>query len=90
HVILVADVMTWSGAVRQIGRLGVAGEKPSALARAAFEVTVKQLYDAAVAGEEESLRGVTESIIVGLPPRVGTGLVIMSIGIQPTNQSRER
>lgn len=77
HVMLVADMMTWTGAVRQIGRLGIAGEKPSVLARAAFEVTVKQLYEAAVTGEEERLLGVTENIIAGLPPRVGTGSVLL-------------
>ncbi|ESQ22902.1 MAG: DNA-directed RNA polymerase subunit A'' [Acidilobus sp.] len=81
HVMLVADMMTWTGKVRQIGRLGIVGEKPSVLARAAFEVTVNQLYDAAVRGDAESFRGVTESIIAGLPPRVGTGLVITTVGV---------
>ena len=80
HVMLVADIMTWSGTIRQIGRLGIAGEKPSALARAAFEVTVKQLYEAAITGEEERFEGVTESIIAGLPPALGTGLVILKYG----------
>ncbi len=79
HSMLVADIMTWNGVVRQIGRLGVSGEKPSVLARAAFEVTVKQFYEAAIRGEEESLRGVTEAIIAGIPPKVGTGLVVMTI-----------
>jgi len=81
HVMLVADVMTWNGTIRQIGRLGVTGEKPSVLARAAFEVTVKQLYDAAVSGEEESLKGVTESVVAGVPPRVGTGLIVTVLGV---------
>lgn len=81
HVTLVADAMTRTGTIRQIGRLGVAGEKPSALARAAFEITVKQLYEAAIAGEEESLRGVTETIVAGLPPKVGTGTVIMTMDV---------
>mgnify|MGYP001770684834 FL=1 len=81
HVMLVADMMTWTGKVRQIGRLGVVGEKQSVLARAAFEVTVNQLYEAAVKGEEEKFHGVTESIIAGLPPRVGTGIVVASLGI---------
>ncbi len=80
HVMIVADIMTWSGAIRQIGRLGVAGEKPSVLARAAFEVTVKQLYEAAVTGELERFLGVTENIIAGLPPRVGTGAVLLRMG----------
>ncbi|MFN4045766.1 MAG: DNA-directed RNA polymerase subunit A'', partial [Acidilobaceae archaeon] len=79
HKMLVADIMTWNGVVRQIGRLGVSGEKPSVLARAAFEVTVKQFYEAAIKGEEESLRGVTEAIIAGIPPKVGTGLVVMTV-----------
>ncbi|MEM1872450.1 MAG: hypothetical protein QXJ00_04505, partial [Candidatus Nezhaarchaeales archaeon] len=39
HVMLVADLMTMTGRVRQIGRHGVSGEKASVLARAAFEVT---------------------------------------------------
>ncbi|MCE4604775.1 MAG: DNA-directed RNA polymerase subunit A'' [Aeropyrum sp.] len=77
HLMLVADLMTWPGYVRQIGRLGVVGEKPSPLARAAFEVTVKQLYEAAVSGEKERFMGVTENIIAGLPPRVGTGSVLL-------------
>jgi DNA-directed RNA polymerase subunit A" len=81
HAMLVADVMTWNGTIRQIGRLGVTGEKPSVLARAAFEVTVKQLYDAAVSGEEESLKGVTESVVAGVPPRVGTGLIVTVLGV---------
>ncbi|BAN90632.1 DNA-directed RNA polymerase subunit A'' [Aeropyrum camini] len=80
HLMLIADLMTWPGYVRQIGRLGVVGEKPSPLARAAFEVTVKQLYEAAVWGEEEEFAGVTENIIAGLPPRVGTGSVLLRIG----------
>ncbi len=77
HVMLVADIMTFTGKVRQIGRLGVAGEKPSVLARAAFEVTVKHLYAAAVTGEVENLLGVTERTIVGQPPPVGTGTVVL-------------
>ncbi len=81
HVMLVADMMTWTGKVRQIGRLGIVGEKPSVIARAAFEVTVNQLYDAAVRGEVERFTGVTESIVAGLPPRVGTGLVVVTVGV---------
>ncbi len=79
HIMLVADIMTWTGHIRQIGRLGVSGEKPSILARAAFEVTVKRLYEAAVAGEEERFQGVTESIIAGIPPLVGTGTVLLKV-----------
>jgi len=75
HVILVADLMTSTGKIRQIGRHGVSGEKSSVLARAAFEVTVKHLLDAAAHGEEDSLEGVTENVIVGQPIPLGTGIV---------------
>ncbi len=75
HVMLVADLMTMTGQIRQIGRHGVSGEKDSVLARAAFEVTVKHLLEAAVAGEEDMLRGVTENVIIGQVIPVGTGVV---------------
>ena len=75
HVMLVADMMTRTGSVRQIGRHGVTGEKESVLARAAFEVTVKHLLDAAARGEVDELAGVAENIIVGQPIQLGTGKV---------------
>ncbi|MEM2128636.1 MAG: DNA-directed RNA polymerase subunit A'' [Candidatus Methanomethylicaceae archaeon] len=75
HVILIADLMTCTGKIRQIGRHGVSGEKSSVLARAAFEVTVKHLLDAASHGEEDALEGVTENVIVGQSIPLGTGVV---------------
>lgn len=73
HIMLVADVMTADGELKQIGRHGVAGEKQSILARAAFEMTVNNLLEAAVKGETDGLRGITENIIVGQPIKLGTG-----------------
>lgn len=75
HLMLVADIMTYTGTVRQIGRHGVTGEKESVLARAAFEITVRHLLDAATRGEEDKLRGVAESVIVGQYMSIGTGRV---------------
>jgi len=79
HIMLVADIMTWTGKVRQIGRHGVTGEKESVLARAAFEVTVRHLYDAAARGELDELKGVTENVIVGQIVPVGTGMVTLQM-----------
>ncbi len=73
HIMLLADVMTADGELRQIGRHGVAGEKQSILARAAFEMTVNNLLDAAMRGEIDYLRGITENIIIGQPIKLGTG-----------------
>ncbi|MBS7659135.1 DNA-directed RNA polymerase subunit A' [Candidatus Bathyarchaeota archaeon] len=75
HIMLVADVMTASGEVEQIGRHGVSGKKSSVLARAAFEITVPNIVEAAVRGEVDPLKGVTENVIVGQTIPVGTGLV---------------
>jgi DNA-directed RNA polymerase subunit A" len=75
HMYLVADAMTWSGRLKPIGRHGVVGAKESPLARAAFEVTVKTLVEAAVRGEEERFRGVVENIIAGKYIPIGTGIV---------------
>jgi len=75
HILLVADIMTRTGRVRQVGRHGVSGEKPSVLARAAFEVTVKHLLEGAARGEIDELKGVTENVIVGQIIPLGTGMV---------------
>ena len=77
HIMLVADIMTVDGEVKQIGRHGVSGEKASVLARAAFEVTVNHILDAAVRGDVDDLRGVTENVIVGQPIQLGTGDVTL-------------
>jgi len=75
HVLLVADMMTSTGEVQQIGRHGISGKKASVLARAAFEITVPNIVEAAVKGESDPLEGVTENVIVGQSIPIGTGLV---------------
>ncbi len=75
HVMLVTDMMTSTGGVQQIGRHGISGKKSSVLARAAFEITVPNIIDAAVKGKSDPLEGVTENIIVGQSIPIGTGLV---------------
>jgi len=88
HIMLVADAMTLNGRIRQVGRHGVAGEKPSVLARAAFEVTVKHLVDAAVRGEVDELKGVVENVMVGsrIVP-LGTGIVKLLMLVTTEEQS---
>ena len=73
HLMLVADIMTARGEIESIGRHGIAGSKESVLARAAYEVTVNHLLDAAIHGEVDDLNGVIENVIVGKPIKLGTG-----------------
>ncbi|EMA39893.1 DNA-directed RNA polymerase subunit A'' [Halococcus hamelinensis] len=80
HLMLVADIMTAEGTIESIGRHGISGNKDSVLARAAFEVTVNHLLDAAVHGEVDDLNGVAENVIVGKPIKLGTGDVTLRMG----------
>ncbi|MBD3185622.1 DNA-directed RNA polymerase subunit A'' [Candidatus Bathyarchaeota archaeon] len=73
HLMLTADVMTRMGEINQIGRHGISGAKESVLARAAFEVTMRQLIDASIIGESDELKGIPENVIVGQLCPVGTG-----------------
>lgn len=73
HLLVMADLMCNTGSIRQIGRHGISGEKVSVLARAAFEVTIKQLIEASMLGEEENLQGIPENVIIGQIIPVGTG-----------------
>jgi DNA-directed RNA polymerase subunit A' len=87
HVMLVADIMTCTGEVRQIGRHGISGEKSSVLARAAFEITVPNIVEASIKGESDPLKGVTENVIVGQSIPIGTGLVDLYMSTPPRGKS---
>jgi DNA-directed RNA polymerase subunit A' len=89
HIMLVADLMTSKGYLQQIGRHGIAGTKTSVLARAAFEITVPTIAKASLEGQVESLRGVTENVIVGATVPVGTGMVELYMSVRENEKSRQ-
>ncbi|MCH8914541.1 MAG: DNA-directed RNA polymerase subunit A' [Thaumarchaeota archaeon] len=75
YIMLVSDLMCSRGYMQQIGRHGIAGTKDSVLARAAFEITVPTIAHAALSGEVEQLKGITENVIVGSNIPIGSGTV---------------
>ncbi|MGC8648922.1 MAG: DNA-directed RNA polymerase subunit A'' [Candidatus Micrarchaeia archaeon] len=75
HIGLIADIMTYTGKIRSVGRHGIAGEKESVFARAAYEETVKHFTNACVFGEKDYFKGVAENILVGKQINLGTGTV---------------
>jgi len=75
HLLILSDLMCVDGAIQSIGRHGISGSKSSVFARAAFEVTVNQLLDAGLYGEEERLLGIPENVIVGQVCPIGSGRV---------------
>jgi len=74
HVALLADIMSYRGEVLGITRFGVAKMKESVLMLESFEKTADHLFEAAVRGAVDDISGVSESIIMGVPIPVGTGL----------------
>jgi len=74
HIMLVADIMCQSGAVKGITRFGVVSEKSSVLARSSFETPLKHLITASVEGEVDHLRSVVENVMINQPIPLGTGL----------------
>ncbi|XP_076289845.1 DNA-directed RNA polymerase III subunit RPC1-like [Lasioglossum baleicum] len=74
HPMLVADLMTSRGEVLGITRQGLAKMKESILNLASFEKTSDHLFDAAYYGQKDVICGVSESIIMGIPVPVGTGI----------------
>jgi len=74
HVMLVGDLMTFTGEIKSIGRYGVAGTKSSILARAAFEETIKHLVKASIRNESDSFQGIFENVMIGQVIPSGTGM----------------
>jgi DNA-directed RNA polymerase III subunit RPC1 len=74
HVGLLADIMTYRGETLGITRFGVTKMKQSVLMLASFEKTADHLFEAAIRGAVDSINGVSECIIMGVPIPIGTGL----------------
>jgi DNA-directed RNA polymerase subunit A" len=81
HLMLLADIMTFTGEVRDIGRYGVSGKKASVLARANFEETKRHLINASFYGEIDTLEGSIENILIGQLAPIGTGMVELTVDL---------
>ncbi|KAI8816202.1 uncharacterized protein EV422DRAFT_546457 [Fimicolochytrium jonesii] len=74
HVMLLADLMTFKGEVLGITRFGISKMRDSVLMLASFEKTTDHLFEAAFYGKHDTVDGVSECIIMGVPMGIGTGL----------------
>ena len=89
HLLLLADVMTFKGEVLGITRFGVSKMRESVLMLASFEKTTDHLFDAAVHGRTDTIVGVSECIIMGIPIPLGTGLFkLLKKATAPAGDSR--
>jgi DNA-directed RNA polymerase II subunit RPB1 len=75
HVSLLVDTMTYKGMLMSITRHGINRTETGVLMRCSFEETVNIITDAAVFGEHDQLKGITENIVMGKHSKIGTGYV---------------
>ncbi|KYR01974.1 RNA polymerase II largest subunit [Tieghemostelium lacteum] len=73
HLAMLTDVMTYRGHLMSITRHGINRVESGPLMRCSYEETVEILMDAAMFSESDDIRGVTENIILGQLPPLGTG-----------------
>ncbi|KAM5559842.1 DNA-directed RNA polymerase III subunit 1-like [Rosa sericea] len=74
HMMLLADAMTSRGQVLGMTRFGLQKMDKSVLMGASFERTDDHLFNACVKGAVDKIEGVSESIIMGIPMPIGTGM----------------
>jgi hypothetical protein len=86
HVMLLVDLMTFSGSITSISRYGVKRDQAGPLAKASFEESLDNFLKAGVFGDIESTRGISASIMCGKRSNVGTGLCDLVFDIDKTVQ----
>ncbi|KAF1745139.1 hypothetical protein MXB_4093 [Myxobolus squamalis] len=89
HLALLCDVMTSRGHLMAITRHGINRQEVGALMRSSFEEAVDVILDAAFHSEVDNLRGVSENIIVGQVPPVGTCSFSLYLDAERSKQAIE-
>lgn len=82
HILLLVDVMTFTGGIMSISRYFHKKENCGPMAKASFEESLENFLKAGLYGEKESTNGVSASVMLGKVPRVGTGLCDVMIDIE--------
>jgi DNA-directed RNA polymerase II subunit RPB1 len=75
HLSVLVDSMTFSGRIVAVNRFGMNKNETGVLARSSFEETSKNMFNAAMGGEYDTMRGVSANIMFGQKPPCGTGFV---------------
>lgn len=75
HMITLIDTMTYPGFILSVNRFGMNKGESGVLAQSSFEETSKILFNAAISGEFDSMKGVSGNIMFGQKPPCGTGFV---------------
>ncbi|KAG9037406.1 hypothetical protein FRB95_005695 [Tulasnella sp. JGI-2019a] len=73
HLTIIADYMTFDGGYKPFNRTGIT-KASSVLLKASFETTGAFLSEATLTGDFDDLSSPASSIVMGQPPRSGTGI----------------
>jgi DNA-directed RNA polymerase beta' subunit len=75
-MMMLVDSMTYPGFLLKVDRNGMSkNTENGVLAKSSFEETAKHLFNAAILGEVDNMKGVSANIMFGQKPPCGTGLV---------------
>jgi DNA-directed RNA polymerase II subunit RPB1 len=75
HMITLIDTMTYPGFILSVNRFGMNKGESGVLAQSSFEETSKILFNAAISGDFDAMKGVSGNIMFGQKPPCGTGFV---------------
>jgi hypothetical protein len=90
HVCTIVGTMTMRGALMPLSRHGINRvETAGPLVRCSFEETIDTLFEAAVFGDFDEVRGVTTSIMLGQTAHIGSGTMQL-LNLPPEQMERSR
>ena len=74
HILMLVDSMCFEGVPFAVNRHGLSKTGASELHRASFEETIDTLMSACMFGKESRLHGITDWIMTGTKPKIGSGM----------------
>jgi len=89
HLSMLCDIMTSKGHLMAITRHGINRQEVGCLMRCSFEETVDVLVEAAFHAEVDNLLGVSENIILGQLPPIGTGCFSLLLDAEKCKEGME-
>ena len=81
HVKLLVDKMTFTGTINSISRYTLRKDDSGVLSKCSFEESTDILIKAGFAGEKDTIKGISASIICGKKGDIGSGFMDLKINI---------
>ena len=88
HLALLCDTMCQKGFLMAITRHGINRVDRGPLMKCSFEEMVEMLVDAAMYGETDNMRGVSENVLLGQPAPIGTNAFELVMDVDALTDAR--